>query len=134
MKSLSAARFDRWLAAYGQASAAHDPLASARLFSQDASYHESPFTAPLVGRQAIYDYWAAGAQNLTDKSSTYEILAVRDNLGIARWRSRFVVKASAAAVVLDCIFVAEFDDEGLCCRFREWWHSRADDPTHEAIL
>jgi hypothetical protein len=132
MTSLTAAAFDRWLAAYGQASADDDPLASARLFSPDARYYESPFDAPLVGRPAMHDYWAAGAQNLTDKSSTYEILAVREKLGIARWRSRFLVKATGAALALDCIFLAEFDDEGLCCCFREWWHSRPDILPHEA--
>lgn len=131
MTALTAAAFDRWLAAYGQASANDDPLASAQLFSPDARYYESPFDEPLAGRQAIYDYWAAGAQNLTGKSSTYEILARRDNLGIARWRSRFVVKATGAALALDCIFLAEFDDEGLCCCFREWWHSRPDSLPHE---
>lgn len=134
MTTLTAAAFERWMAAYGQASAADDPLASAQLFSEDARYFESPFDAPLIGRQAIHDYWAAGAQSLTDKSSTCEILAVRGDLGIARWRSRFVVKTTGATVALDCIFLAEFDNAGLCCCFREWWHSRADDPIHEAIL
>ena len=51
MTPLTPAAFDRWLAAYGQASAADDPLASARLFSQDASYHESPFDR-AAGRAA----------------------------------------------------------------------------------
>lgn len=132
MTTLTAALFNQWMAAYGQASAENDPLASARLFSEDARYYESPFAAPLVGRQAIYDYWATGAQKLTGKSSTYEILAVRENLGIARWRSRFVVKATGAAIALDLIFLAEFDNEGRCCCFREWWHSRQDDTPWEA--
>lgn len=126
MTTLTVTAFDRWMAAYGQASAADDPLASAGLFSEDARYYESPFDAPRVGRQAIYDYWAAGAQNLTGKRSTYDILAVREAVGIARWRSRFVVKATGAVVVLDCIFLAEFDAAGLCCCFREWWHSVTD--------
>lgn len=132
MTTLTAALFDRWMAAYGQASAENDPLASAQLFSEDARYYEGPFAAPLVGRQAIYDYWATGAQKLTDKRSTYEILAVRENLGIARWRSRFVVKAAGTTIALDCIFLAEFDNEGQCCCFREWWHSRQDDTPWEA--
>lgn len=134
MIALTAATFDRWLAAYGQASADDDPLASASLFSPDARYYESPFDEPLTGRRAIYDYWAAGGQNLTDKSSTHEILAVSANLGIARWRSRFVVRATGAALALDCIFLAEFDDDGLCCCFREWWHSRPDSLPSEAHL
>lgn len=126
MTTLTCAAFAQWLHSYGQASIHNDPQASAELFAGNARYYESPFAQPLAGRQAIYDYWAAGAQNLADKEASYEILSVRDQVGIARWRARFLVKATGAAVALDCIFVAEFDDQGLCCCFREWWHSRPD--------
>ncbi len=132
MNTLTFTSFAHWLQSYSQASADDDPQASARLFAADARYYESPFDAPLVGRQAIYDYWAAGAQRLTDKQASHEILAVGEKVGIARWQGRFVVKATAAAVALDCLFVAEFDDEGLCCCFREWWHSRQTDSPREA--
>jgi len=128
VKPVTTALFDQWLAAYSRASAENDPHASAMLFAADACYYEDPFAQPLVGRQAIHDYWAAGAMNLTDKSCSHEVLAVCGNLGIARWQSRFVVKASGAAINLDCIFLAEFDAQGECCNFREWWHSRQHDP------
>lgn len=127
MKPVTAAAFDQWLAAYSQASIENDPQASSMLFSEDACYYEDPFAPPRVGRRAIYDYWAVGAVNLTDKRCAHEVLAVCGNLGIARWQSRFVVKATGAEVALDCIFVAEFDDQRLCCCFREWWRSRQDD-------
>jgi hypothetical protein len=127
MIPLTHAAFNQWLAAYGQASADNDPLASARLFAEDARYCESPFDQPLIGRQAIYDYWAAGAQKLSDKISSYAILAVRGNLGIARWQARFVVKATGAVMNLDCTFLVEFDERGLCSHFREWWHIRQGD-------
>jgi hypothetical protein len=122
MKPLTREHFDAWMAAYGAASANNDPRASAELFSEDARYYESPFDEPLVGREAIYRYWAAGAQHLADKCSTYELLALRNNLGIARWQARFVVSATGVTMALDCIFVAEFDDHGRCRCFREWWH------------
>lgn len=134
MTTLTTEAFDRWLAAYGWASATDDALASAQLFSEDARYYESPFDAPLVGRRAIYDYWAAGARDLTGRSSTYEILAVQETMGIARWRARFVVKATGAAMALDCIFLTEFDAAGLCCCLREWWHSRPAGTDHEEDL
>lgn len=118
MMPLTHAAFDQWLAAYGQTSADNDPLASAQLFAEDARYCERPFDQPLIGQQAIYDYWAAGAQKLSDKSSSYETLAVRGNLGIARWQACFVVKSTGAVMNLDCIFLAEFDERGLCSHFR----------------
>lgn len=119
--------FAGWLTAYGQASVDNDPQASASLFSANASYYESPFDEPLVGRQAIFDYWAAGAQNLTDKTATYEIAALQGSLGVARWRAQFTVKATGQRKALDCLFLVEFDEQGLCCLFREWWHIRSFD-------
>lgn len=122
MKPLTREAFAYWLESYGRASAQNDPQASASLFAEDARYYESPFDEPMVGREAIYRYWAVGAQDLADKTSSYEILAVRDNLGIARWQAQFVRRGSGAAMALDCIFLVEFDDRGLCSLFREWWH------------
>ncbi|MCL4830259.1 MAG: nuclear transport factor 2 family protein [Caldilinea sp.] len=132
MKPVTAATFDRWLAAYSRASVENDPQASSLLFAEDARYYEDPFAPPLIGRRAIYDYWAVGAVNLTDKRCAHEVLTVCGKLGVARWQSRFVVKATGATVALDCIFAAEFDDQGLCCCFREWWHSRRTDDPCEA--
>lgn len=124
MKPLTLERFTAWMTEYGRASAENDPQTSANLFAPDARYYESPFDEPMVGRQAIYEYWNRGAQNLKDKESTFEILAVDGDTGIARWRSSFTVIESGKRLALDCLFVAEFDEEGLCRTFREWWHIR----------
>lgn len=125
MAGLTAVSFAAWLAAYGRASAEDDPDASAALFSLDARYLESPFAEPIVGRDAIRGYWEAGARSLADKRSSYEVLAVNGDVGIARWRSWFTVVASGERVALDCLFVARFGDDGTCVEFREWWHKAA---------
>lgn len=119
--------FDRWLATYGKASKENDPRTSASLFSEDARYFETPFSDPITGREAIYQYWKRGAETLTDKSSRYEILAVRGNLGIARWQSRFTSRKSGKRHDLDCLFLVEFDEDGNCSLFREWWHIQEDE-------
>ena len=112
------------MTAYGRASAENDPQASANLFAENARYYENPFEEPIVGREAIYEYWNKGAQNLKDKEAFFEILAINGNTGIARWQSGFTVVESGKRLALDCLFVVEFDDEGLCQSFREWWHIR----------
>ena len=61
MNPLTVAHFERWLEAYGRASAQNDPAASAALFAENAEYYETPFADPLVGREAIYQYWRLGA-------------------------------------------------------------------------
>lgn len=122
MPSLTHQRFEQWLETYGKASQENDPQTSAALFAPDAAYYVSPFEDPMVGRDAIYQYWDRGARNLKDKTSSFEILAVNGQLGIARWQSKFTVTESGKQFALDCLFVAAFDENGKCCEFREWWH------------
>lgn len=116
--------FKNWMEMYGKASVENDPQASADLFSLNARYYETPLAEPLIGREAIYRYWVKGAQTLKDKTSSYEILAMKDNLGIARWQANFTVIESGKHHSLDCIFLVEFDENEKCSIFREWWHLR----------
>jgi hypothetical protein len=133
MKTVTAEVFEEWLAAYGKASEEDDAKASAELFAPDARSYESPFDEPLVGHEAIYDYWDKGARTLKDKESDYEMLAIHGNLGIARWQARFTHIASEKRIALDCIFLVEFDDNLKCRLFREWWHSQEIEVGRDAI-
>lgn len=122
MQTLTYENFRRWLTVYGKASEENDAKTSADLFAQEARYYESPFDEPMIGRAAIFAYWNEGAQTLKNKISCHDILTVKDNIGIARWQSRFTVIESGKRLALDCLFVVEFDAAGLCQTFREWWH------------
>lgn len=124
MAPITAEYFQEWLEAYSRASIENNPHASAKLFAANAEYYENPFAEPMIGRNAIYDYWENGARTLTDKESDHEILSVVGNLGIARWQARFTVINSGKRITLDCIFLVEFDEDMKCRRFREWWHSQ----------
>jgi len=124
MKPLTLQHFELWLETYGRASAENDPQVSANLFAENATYYETPFAEPMTGRDAIFQYWKKGAQDLKDKESSFEILSVNGNTGIARWQSKFTVIESSKRLALDCLFVVEFEDDGLCQTFREWWHIR----------
>jgi len=126
MTQITVGYFGEWLDAYGKASEDNDPRASAELFAPDAEYYETPFAEPMVGKEAIYEYWDMGARNLKDKKSCYEILALNGNLGIARWQINCVNVNSGNQLALDCIFLVEFNDDGKCQVFREWWHSRSN--------
>src|SRR5512139_1345383 len=105
MHTIKLEAFIRWMDAYGNASKENDALASSALFSQDARYYETPFAEPLLGRQAIFQYWSKGAQTLQDKKSSYEIVALQDNLGVARWQSEFTVVDSGKRLALNCLFL-----------------------------
>ncbi len=124
MKALTRAHFKKWMETYGRASAENDPLRSANLFAENARYYETPFAEPMIGRETIFEYWNDRARNLKDKVSTFEILSVNGNRGIAHWQSKFTVIESGKRLALDCVFIVEFGDDGLCRTFREWWHTR----------
>ncbi|NPV75630.1 MAG: nuclear transport factor 2 family protein [Anaerolineae bacterium] len=122
MSALTHKCFRQWMETCSRASVESELRASANLFAVNARYHENLFEEPFTGREAIYDYWNKAAQNLKDNESTFQILSVKDHLGIARWQSQFTVIESSKRFALDCLFVVEFDDDGLCQTFRECWH------------
>lgn len=133
MNILTHAHFEQWMETYGRASAEDDPRTSANLFAENAAYYENPFEEPITGREAIFDYWNNGAQTLKDKESTFEILSVNGHSGMARWQSKFTVIESRERFALDCLFVVEFNDEGLCQIFREWWHTQEIDRVTDVL-
>ena len=122
MKSLTLETFSAWLDAYSKASIQNDPQASAELFARTAEYYETPFDEPMIGRDAIRKYWEIGARTLRDKATRYQVLSVKDLLGIARWQAEFTDVGSGRRLALDCLFLVEFDDPLHCRVFREWWH------------
>ena len=114
-----------WLEGYRLAWETRDPEAVIKLFSQEATYQETPFTQPMRGREAIRQYWSravVGAQEQVRFG--YEILAFTDASAIAHWWASFVRVSTSARISLDGILLLAFDDEGKCKELREWWVRR----------
>lgn len=116
-------QFRAWLDAYGRAWEQGDAKGAMVLFTPAAFYYETPFDPPLVGLDAIHDYWKAGAgQAQRDVAFGYEVLAVAGDTGIAHWVATFTRVPSGVSVQLDGVLTARFDVAGHCTEFREWWH------------
>jgi hypothetical protein len=123
VRTLTTEQFKIWLERYGKAWREGDPDAVVTLFDEAARYHETPFDEPMIGRDAIYRYWKEGAkESQTDIQFSFDIVAVHENFGLARWRAFFVRVPSGKKVHLDGILLAEFSDSMQCTLFREWWH------------
>jgi hypothetical protein len=130
MSSLAMDDFKKWLDAYGAAWEAGDPKAAVNLFGEAAEYYETPFDEPMVGRVAIETYWREGAgEAQREVRFQYEALAMVGNQGLARWQASFVRIPSGSKVKLDGFLSAEFDADGKCSVFREWWHRREQEVT-----
>jgi hypothetical protein len=116
--------FRAWLEAYGRAWEGRDPGAAAGLFAEEATYQETPFDAPLRGRDAIRGYWAEVPRSQEAIRFGFDVAAVSGESGIALWRASFTRVPSGRRVDLDGVLLATFGADGLCESFREWWHRR----------
>lgn len=117
-----------WLEAYGRAWETRNAEAVTALFSDDATYQETPFVEPLRGLQAIAAYWSAATGSHVDVHFDYAVLALSGNQGIAHWRCSFVRPQEKASLRLDGVFVLQFDEQGQCKSLREWWHRQERGP------
>jgi steroid delta-isomerase len=111
-----------WLEAYGAAWESKDAAAAAALFAENASYQETPYAEPFVGRAAIRDYWAEVTADQSGIEFESAIVAISGMTGVARWSAKF--ESAEAPVELNGIFVLEFEADGTVASLREWWHAR----------
>jgi ketosteroid isomerase-like protein len=116
--------FRQWMDAYRRAYERRDPDAAASLFAEDATYQWGPFGDLLRGPAAIRARWAAavGDSSETDYRFDYEVLAVTEDLGVARWMASAAVPARGVRLRYDGVFAVALGREGLCREFREWWN------------
>jgi len=113
--------FSHWLEGYRQAFIAFDAEAAGELFSEDATYQDSPYADPVVGRVAIAAYWRMVAELMTDVEIECEVVAVSGDVGVAHLRDALTRVSSGTRARYDGIFVVRFDRDGRSIDFREWW-------------
>lgn len=115
--------FDAWLREYGRTWMEKDVPAFTKLFSEDAYYHWTPYEEPKVGREAIGKAVEDAITTQRDITFHYAILSASGFPAVAHWRTTYVRTTTEKEVTLDGIMSVEFDENGLCRVFREWWHS-----------
>jgi hypothetical protein len=59
-----------------------------------------------------------------DIAFDFEILAVTERWGIARWHGSYTPVEGKSRLELDGILLVSLDDEGRCRDFREWSNRR----------
>ena len=120
-----------WLDAYSRAWETYDPGDIAALFSEHAEYRWHPADEPLVGRDEIVRAWLApeGNESSRDEAGTYlgeyRPFAVDGHRAVAIGTSTYWSDASRAKVdrVYCNSWLLEFDDDGRCSSFTEYWMS-----------
>ena len=115
-----------WLNAYVTAWKSYEPAAIGELFSEEATYSYHPFDDPVVGRAAIVASWLADPDAPGTYDAHYEPIAIDGDVVVVNGRSRYFKDSTRSEQTKewDNIFVVEFDKEGQCRSFREWYVAR----------
>jgi ketosteroid isomerase-like protein len=112
--------FQDWLKRYIDAWRSGDPAAIGDLFSADARYFYGPFRDPAVGREAIVRDWMTEPDAPGSWEAEYRPLAVDGETAVAIGESRY-----RSGRTFSNIFVCQFDREGRCSEFREWFMEKS---------
>jgi SnoaL-like domain len=87
------------------------------LFTDDASYRVSPFATPIVGADALAEFWDAGRVSAAEVfAMTSAVVAVDGDTAVVR----VTVDYEASGTHWRDLWVLEFAADGRCRAFEEW--------------
>jgi ketosteroid isomerase-like protein len=124
---------DRWLAGYVEAWRTYDRERIAALFSADARYRYHPYDEWVCGREAIVSSWLGESDgegaSTPDQPGTWEAeyrtIAVDGDAAVAVGSTMYSVEPGGPVDrVYDNCFVLNFDADGRCKEFTEWYVKR----------
>ena len=108
----------RWLAAYEAAWQAPGTQGLAEMFTEDASYRQSPYQEPVIGLAAIRGMWDEERDG-PDEVFTLatDILAVDGPTAVVRAEVRY---GDPVRQEYRDLWILHLDDDGRCRWFEEW--------------
>jgi hypothetical protein len=106
----------RWLDDYVAAWRSYDPAAIRALFSPEATYAYHPWDEPLRGPDAVADSWLENRDEPGSWEAAYAPALIEGGAAIATGETRYT-----DGEVFSNLFELEFDDDGRCTRFTEWY-------------
>ena len=122
-QSLTAADVKHFLAKLKKAWETRDADLAAGLFTRDAHYKQDPFAEPVVGREAIHDYWAGATGRQEDIHFTVGAVIQSGYMLAAEWSCTYQDRSSGEKKELAGMFFADFYGKQVR-HFREYWLSR----------
>ncbi len=108
----------RWIADYERAWRTQGTALLRELFTDDVSYRQGPFDAPVVGLTGIASMWEEEREGPDEVfTMTSDILAVEEGTAVVRVRVEY--GDPVGQEYLD-VWILRFDAEGRCAAFEEW--------------
>jgi ketosteroid isomerase-like protein len=114
----------KWLDGYIAAWASNDPDEIAALFSEDVAYSYRPWIDDKVtveGRDAVVSSWLENPDDPQGWEASYTPYAVDDRRAVATGWSKYLATDQAEGRVYHNAYLLEFDEDGRCSSFREFW-------------
>lgn len=105
-----------WIDRYIDAWRTYDPDAIAGLFTTDATYAYNPWGDALVGNAAIVESWLNDRDEPGSWSAEYRPVLVSGDTAIVVGETSYV-----GAATYSNLFQLEFDANGKCRSFTEWY-------------
>ena len=105
-----------WLDAYVAAWRSYDRDAIEALFAPDVRYAYHPYDEPLAGPAAVAESWLGDRDEPGTWEASYAPALVVGDTAIAKGETRY-----SGGAVFSNLFELEFDAEGRCARFVEWY-------------
>jgi len=124
------AQVQAWLDRYVAAWSSYDPIEIGDLFSEDASYRYHAGDDPIVGRVAIVADWLNPGGDPAQRDAPgswrarYEPFLVVGDRAVAYGTSDYDATESAPARIYDNCWLLEFDRDGRCRSFVEYYNRR----------
>jgi ketosteroid isomerase-like protein len=119
---LSREHVQRWLDDYVAAWRSYDEDAIRALFAADATYAYHPYDEPLRGADAIAASWLEDRDEPGSWEAAYVPALIEGNTAIAKGETRY-----SGGGVFSNLYELDFDDEGHCTRFTEWFMKHRSD-------
>jgi hypothetical protein len=116
--TIDRAAVERWVAGYERLWRTAGTGELATLFTEDASYLQSPWATPKVGLEAVAKMWdheRDGPDEVFTMAS--EVLAVEGDTGVVRLE---VAYGDPVTQRWRDLWVLRFADDGRCAAFEEW--------------
>jgi SnoaL-like domain len=105
-----------WLDDYVAAWRSYDRGAIDRLFAADAEYRYRPYEEPVRGADAIVADWLDEPDEPGSWEARYAPLAIDGDRAVVTGETRY-----AGGETFSNLFVLEFDADGRCRSFTEWF-------------
>ena len=115
--------FKFWLEKYLRAQEEHKPEVIKELFAENGVYWWGPFNEARHGVEAIYEHHKNALSHQENIKYVYEILAVTDKYGIAKFHLTLNDLAPNEPDTYEGIFMINLNDNNKCTLFQEWYNS-----------